>query len=52
MLYLSSQHHKITNKTLEQFNQVTIIIGDRKFAITTEPKAFYLDLPKDKVRRI
>ena len=28
-------------------NQVIIIIGDNKRVITTEPKTFCLDLPKD-----
>ena len=38
-------------KTLQQFNQVIIILGphieDNKLVITTETKNFYFDLPKD-----
>ena len=32
--------------TLQQFNQVIIIIGDNKLVIKTESKNFNFDLPK------
>ena len=38
------QNHQ---KTLQQFNQVIIIIGDNKHLTTKEPKTFDFDLPKD-----
>ena len=34
-------------KSLQQFNQAIIIIGDKKFVTTTEPKAFTFDLRED-----
>ena len=32
---------------MQQFNQVIIILRDNKLVITTEPKIFHFDLPKD-----
>ena len=34
-------------KSLQQFNQVIIILGDNKLVITTKLKTFHFDLPKD-----
>ena len=38
------QNHQ---KNLQQFNQIIIIMGENKIVITTEPKTFHIDLPKD-----
>ena len=51
ILYLFHQHNKIGKKTLQQFNQVIITMGvhmvNHELVITTEPKTFRFDLPKD-----
>ena len=50
-MYLLYQHNKMTKKTLQQFNQVIIIMwvqtGDNQLVTTTKPKTFYFDLPED-----
>ena len=47
-LFVSTQKNQ---KTLQQFNQVIIIIAvhteNKKLVITTAPKSFHLDLPRD-----
>ena len=39
------QNEKIN--VLQQFNQIILIMGENKIVITTEPKTFHIDLPKD-----
>ena len=41
ILYLHYRHNKITKKSLEQFNQV-IIIMEKNMVVIREPQTFYL----------
>ena len=43
--FVSAQ--KRYQKSLQQLNEVVIIMGDNKLAITAELKTFHFDLPKD-----
>ena len=52
LLYLLYQHSKTTKKLYNNLNNNRTAHSKQKKIITTEPRTFYLDLPKDLAKNL